>query len=112
MRCVGRNAAGVVLAAISRLFLIVPVDGIGGAGSGENVAISLGTGECSEACPYSEDRGDRKSGDGLDFNGRMCAGVRIGAREGCGLDRELEGTCWVEPGKGGWGDRTTRGKWV
>ena len=112
LACIGRNAVGVVLAAMSSLLLMVPVDGIDGAGSGEIVAISLGTGECSEACPYSEDRGDRESGDGLVFIGRMCGGARIGEREGCGLDRGLGGTCWFEPGKGGWGDRTTRGKWL
>jgi len=45
LRCVGRNAAGVVFTAISSLFLIVPVDGNDDAGSGEIIAISLGTGE-------------------------------------------------------------------
>ena len=91
--CVESNAAGVVLAAISNLFLTVPVDGIDDAGSGEIIAISLGTGECSEACLYSEDKGDRESGDGLAFNGRMCAGVKVRAREGCGLEGEVEGLC-------------------
>lgn len=47
--CVGSNAPGVVLTAISNLFLRVPVDR-GGVGSGEIVTDSLGTGECSEAC--------------------------------------------------------------
>lgn len=68
---VGNNGVGVVLAAISNPFLTVPVDGIDDVGSGEIITISLGTGECSEACLYSEDRGDKESGDGLDFNGRM-----------------------------------------
>jgi hypothetical protein len=98
------------LAAISRLFLTVPVDGIGGRGSEEIMPISLGTGECSEACPYSVDKGERESGDGLVFKGRMWAGDRVGAGGGCGLEGELECICWVEPGKGGWGERTTRGK--
>lgn len=49
LECVGSNAPGVVLAAISSLFLRVPVDG-GAVGSGEIVTDSLGTGECSEAC--------------------------------------------------------------
>lgn len=84
--CIGNNGVGVVLAAISNLFLTVPVDGIDDVGSGETITISLGTGECSEACLYSEDRGDRESGDGLVFNGRMCAGVKVGMRGGCGLD--------------------------
>jgi len=75
----------VVLAAISNLFLTVPLDGIEDAGSGESIAISLDAGECSEACPYSEDKGDRESGDGLVFNGRICGGVKVGAREGCEL---------------------------
>lgn len=83
---VGKSATGVVLAAISNLFLTTPVDGIDDAGSGEIITISLGTGECSEACLYSEDKGDRESGDGLVFSGRICAGVKVGAREGCGLD--------------------------
>ena len=86
LACVGSNDVGVVLAAISNLFLTVPVDGIDDVGSGETITISLGTGECSEACLYSEDKGERESGDGLVFNGRMCAGVKVGAREGCGLD--------------------------
>jgi len=86
LACVGSNGVGVVLAAISNLFLTVPVDGIDDVGSGETITISLGTGECSEACLYSEDKGDRDSGDGLVFNGRICAGVEIGARGGCGLD--------------------------
>ena len=83
--CVDSNGVGVVLAAISNLFLAVPVDGIDDVGSGETITISLGTGECSEACLYSEDKGDRESGDGLVFNGRTCAGDMVGAREGRGL---------------------------
>lgn len=49
LECVGSSAPGVVLAAISNLFLRVPVDG-GDVGSGEIMTDSLGTGECSEAC--------------------------------------------------------------
>ena len=90
-----------VFTAISNLFLIAPVESIDDTGSGEIVAISLGTGEWSEAWPYSEDKGDRESGDGLAFNGRMCAGAIVGAGGGWGLGRELEGICLVEPGKGG-----------
>jgi len=101
LACVGSNAVGVVLTAISNLFLTAPVDGIDDEGSGEIIAISLGTGECSEACLYSEDKGDRESGDGLAFNGRMCAGVKVRVGEGCELDGEVEGRSWVEPGKGG-----------
>jgi hypothetical protein len=86
LTCAGSNGVGVVLAAISNLFLTVPVDSIGDAGPGETVTISLGTGECSAACLYSEDKGDRESGDGLVFNGRICTGVKVGVREGCGLD--------------------------
>jgi len=81
-----RKAAGVVLAAISNLFLTTPVDGIGDAGSGEIIAISLGTGECSEACLYSDDKGEKESGDGLAFKGRMCGGAKMGTRGCCGLD--------------------------
>ena len=86
LACAGSNAAGVVLAATSNLFLTVPVDGIDDVGSGETITISLGTGECSEACLYSEDRGDRERGDGLVFNGRICGGAEVGEGEGCGLD--------------------------
>lgn len=85
LACTGRNAVGVVLAAISSLFLRVPVEGIDDPRSGEIIAISLGTGECSEACLYSEDKGDRESGDGLVFSGRTCAGARVEMGEGCGL---------------------------
>ena len=104
---VGRNAAGVVLAAISNLALAVPVDGVDDVGSEEIITSSLGTGECSEACLYPEDEGDRERGDGLGFNGRICAGAK--SRDGCGSDWE-PGLSWVEPGKGGWGECTTRGK--
>lgn len=47
--CAGSSATGVVLAAISNLFLTVLVEG-GDVGSGEIITDSLGTGECSEAC--------------------------------------------------------------
>ena len=99
-----------VFTASNKFFLTVPVDGSDDAGSGEIIAISLGTGEWSDAWPYSEDRGDRERGDGLAFNGRMCAGASVGVGGGRGLGRELEGVCLFGPGKGGWGDRTTRGK--
>lgn len=84
--CVCSNDMGTVLVATSNLFLTAPVDGVDNAGSGEIETISLGTGECSEACLYSEDEGDRESGDGLVFSGRICGGAKVGAGGGCGLD--------------------------
>ena len=81
---VGRNAAGVVLAAISSLSLAAPVDSVDDAGSEEIITISLGTGECSEACLYPEEKGDRERGDGLGFNGRICGVAK--SKEGCGSD--------------------------
>lgn len=47
---VDNRAAGVVLAAISNLFLMALVEG-GDVGSAEIMTDSLGTGECSEAWP-------------------------------------------------------------
>lgn len=84
--CICNKDIGMVLVGTSNLFLTAPVDGVADAGSEEIETISLGTGECSEACLYSEDEGDRESGDGLVFSGRICAGTKVGAGEGCGLD--------------------------